>query len=122
MSPLVPNRPTAAGRDLGADLARVCDVAEAEQRKRFPNMAERCSSCAFRAGTVPNGCPETLMDAIKCVIEQREFMCHMGPGIKEGKPTLPCAGWFTLLSGDAERVEAPWKFSHEPADAEGSAL
>jgi len=111
------NRPTPEGRALGKELARLCDAAETEQRKRFPNHAERCKSCAFRLGTIPNGCPETLMDAVKCVIEGRDFLCHMTLGA-DGEPDgTPCRGWMLMLT-NAPRGTAPWPFSHEPDAAE----
>lgn len=90
-----PNLPTPEGRALGRELARLCDAVEAEDLKRFPNQQPRCNDCAFRAGTQPNGCPETLMDAIKCVVEGAPFYCHKG--MKEGeKPKHLCRGWLTM--------------------------
>ena len=51
-----PNEPDERGIALGKELARLADVAEAEQRKQFPNQLPRCDDCAFSAGTRPNGC------------------------------------------------------------------
>lgn len=41
-SGLVPNRPTPAGRELGAEMARLADTAIAEMQERFPGSPERC--------------------------------------------------------------------------------
>jgi len=69
----VPNEPTSEGRKVGAMLGALADAAEAEQRRDFPDMLPRCNDCAFRAGTLPNGCEETLMDAMKCAVEGKPF-------------------------------------------------
>ena len=96
-----PNLPTEQGRALGRQLARLCDLAEAEDLKRFPDQRPRCDDCAFRAGTVPNGCPETLMDAVKCMIEGKPFYCHKG--VREGeRPKRLCGGWMAMVSQPAE--------------------
>jgi hypothetical protein len=76
---LVPNVPTPEGRALGVELARLTEQARPEFERLFPNVKPMCHDCAFRAGTGPNGCPETLMDALKCVIEVFPmFYCHHG--------------------------------------------
>lgn len=108
---MVPNKPTEIGRALGKQLARLCDAAETEQRKHFPDMQERCKTCAFRGGSLPNGCEETVMDAIKCVIEGVGFMCHHSPKDGKGGYTELCQGWFLLVSQQKEYGKAPWPFS-----------
>lgn len=107
---------TPEGIAMGKQLARLCDVAEAEQRKRFPNQASRCQSCAFRAGTLPNGDPVTLMDAVKCLVEQVPFMCHQVFD-KAGNPTEMCAGYAMMLSAKAKRGSVPWEFSKPVASS-----
>ena len=90
-----PNLPTPAGRLLGRQLARLCDLEEAKDLEGFPDQLPRCDDCAFRLGTRPNGCAETLMDAVKCIIEIKPFYCHKG--VKEGEaPKHLCRGWLTL--------------------------
>ena len=91
------NLPDEAGRELGAELARLADVEEEKQRADFPDQLPRCDDCAFRLGTRPNGCSETLMDAVKCVIECVPFYCHKG--IKDGEsPKRLCSGWALLAT------------------------
>ena len=105
------NRPTARGRELGKSLAKLADKAEASSGKRFPNQVNRCKTCAFRAGTIPNGCEETLMDAIKCVMEGVSFYCHETKG---GDKPL-CAGWFQSqgeLIGKP-KLPTPWPFTDD---------
>lgn len=109
---MVPNRPSKEGRELGEQLARLCDAAEAEQLKQFPDMKRRCASCAFRKGTFPNGCVATTMDAFKAVMEGVDFMCHHSPQDAEGRHTEWCQGWFLLCSQQKGFKEVPWEFSH----------
>jgi hypothetical protein len=76
----------------------------------------RCKSCAFREGTVPNGCIQTQLDALKAVIEDVPFMCHQAD--RKGKI---CHGWFAggIAMKEAARrrgvpfqfAECPWEFS-----------
>lgn len=112
----VKNRPTSAGRALGAQLARLTDVEEAKLRQRYPNHKERCTSCAFRGGTFPNGCEITLMDAIKCVVEGKDFMCHEHFDAR-GHPTQICMGYMIALSSglsenpQMKEIVAPWEYS-----------
>lgn len=110
---LVPNRPSDEGRAVGKELARLADAAEAETLKRFPNAKVRCKSCAFRAGTFPNGCLATVGDALKCVLEQRPFYCHEKPANEN--PTELCAGYAAamLTRVDTKPIKAPWPFDNE---------
>lgn len=106
------NRPESAGFALGAELARFVDRAESENRLQGFEMPERCSTCAFRAGTAPNGCVTTVMDATKCMIEHIPFMCHHD---RSGETT--CAGFLAIMADrgpDAVPGIAPWPFSDEP--------
>lgn len=66
---------------------------------------ERCKTCAFRMGTVPNGCIQTQADAMKAVMEGIPFLCHQNM-------TKTCHGWFAgrrALKG--RTIETPWEFS-----------
>lgn len=90
-----PNLPTPAGRALGLEVARLVDAEEARLKIDTPGLHPRCVDCAARAGTLPNGCEETLMDFLKCAIEGRQFNCHKG--VPEGEtPSEPCRGWLVL--------------------------
>lgn len=113
---LAPNRPSPEGRMIGEQLARFCDIEEARLIKKFPNHAQRCKSCAFRAGTVPNGCLPTVMDALKATLEHTPFMCHQHFD-KDGSATDLCAGAAILLgsqlheSEDLKALAADWEYS-----------
>lgn len=100
---LTPNRPSPEGRMLGEQLARLTDKAEAESRARFPNHKRRCKSCAFTAGTVPNGCLPTVMDALKCVVDGTPFHCHQEFD-DQGVPTDLCAGWAIASMASDDRL------------------
>lgn len=90
-----PNEATAEGRALGREMARLCDI---ELTGRPDN---RCQTCAFRAGDhVANGSPETLMSALKCVMERTPFWCH--------ESDKPCAGWLTMRFSEDKVIAAPW--------------
>lgn len=53
----------------------------------------RCSTCAFRLGTIANQSPVTTCDADYCVRGGgRDFMCHEGVG-EHDEPTSACAGY-----------------------------
>lgn len=97
------DEPTPEGFELGYHMARLVDAAEA--RAPLANGSERCSTCAFRQGTYPNGSPVTLMDATKCVMEGLPFNCH-----EESKP---CAGWAILRRETENNITVPWNFSDE---------
>ncbi len=111
-------RCTPEGRRCGEQLSRLTDVevgkliAEGEWKED-----ERCASCAFRHGTVPNGCPQTQLDAMKAVMEKETFYCHVA---REGQPVgvHPCMGWFAAMQAVKSKpaVKCPWEFS-EPDPA-----
>lgn len=110
---------TPEGIALGKQLARLCDLEEVKVRARFPKHAKRCQSCAFRAGTLPNGDPVTLMDATKCLIEAVPFMCHQYFD-KDGNPRDLCAGYAILAMVGAKLkpmvATVPWEFSGPPVE------
>jgi len=93
---MIPNAAAPEGRELGAHLARLCDV-EAKSKGRDG----RCGTCAFRAGDhLANGSPVTLMSALKCALEDEPFWCH--------EHDHACAGWALLRVPKGEEQCAPW--------------
>lgn len=99
------SRITDQGRLLGSKLI---DLAES----KIPQLIaegepdERCSTCAFRKGTVPNGCIQTTMDALKAVSELKEFICH-----SHGQT---CYGWYAaVLATEGKIVKVPWEYSKD---------
>lgn len=109
----VPNRVSPEGKFMGERLSRLTDIevgkliAQGEWKED-----ERCASCAFRYGTVPNGCAQTQLDALKCVVEHQPFNCHVPKGnLKACEHT--CMGWFAAMQVAKKRpaVKAPWEFS-----------
>jgi hypothetical protein len=47
------------------------------------------------------------MDALKCVLEGKEFLCH-----EPGREGAPCSGWatFMLAKEEVDFVDVPWGF------------
>ncbi len=106
MSELVRNIPSVEGAEAGSQLARLTEKSTNELRLKFPKLKLPCGTCAFRRGTFPNRCAATVMDALKCVMEQTDFYCH------EEKGTL-CHGWSICLSAvsDTPPIKVPWDYS-----------
>lgn len=113
------------GRVLGERMASLADralvvlAAEGESD-------ERCKSCAFTAGTVPNGCLQTQMDVMKAVVENVPFNCHQAD-----RKGWPCHGWYAVRAviNVTEKAKGalldqvgpcPWDFSppDQPAKQE----
>ena len=92
------NIATPVGQQLGQQLARFAEVEVAKGKSD-----RRCGTCAFRQGDhLANGSPETLMTALKCVIERHPFWCHA--------KDEPCGGWLLLRSEKGEKVEVDWDY------------
>lgn len=114
------DRVTDEGRRLGRNLVELIQpglhrLAQAGQ----PDA--RCASCAFRVGTVPNGCPQTLADAFKACVEQVPFLCHAP---NDGRA---CHGWsaFQVAFAKArtrpefqQMIDTAAKMSFSPPDEE----
>ena len=109
------------GRALGLQMASLAGRAVAALAARDGESDERCKSCAFTHGTVPNGCLQTQMDVMKAVIEKTPFNCHQAD-----RKGWPCHGWYavTAVISETETVkgplpvpECPWDFS--PPDPVG---
>jgi hypothetical protein len=94
---LRPNTATEEGRELGRQMARLCDTELSGKRD------DRCATCAFRSGDhVANGSPETLMTALKCAMEGEVFWCH--------EHDRACAGWAAFRFPKDKLVKAPWDY------------
>jgi hypothetical protein len=111
---LIPNLPTPEGSALGAEMARLLAPEIARYRAQYPDAPDLCGSCAFRLGTHPNGCATSLMDALKCLMEHRPFLCHETVD-ESGDPTAPCIGWVAgrTASPGRKKSQMPWEFSDE---------
>ena len=97
-------KPSRHGAALGAALALVADI----QARRHPEVSERCRTCAFRKGTIPNQMAGTLVEALRCVTgaDPAVFACHQSPRI-DGLPTELCAGYvLARLAPQSEVREA----------------
>ena len=115
-------RVTLEGRAAGEQIVRMTEPAIAALAADG-EPDERCKSCAFRIGTVPNGCIQTQLDALKCVVEGVPFCCH-----QEDRRGHPCHGWYAArvavqraekAQGRALAVTCPWEFSPpDPVDQE----
>ena len=117
-------RVTPEGRAAGEQLVRMTEPAIAALVAQC-EPDERCKTCAFRLGTVPNGCMQTQLDAIKCLIEGVQFSCHQA-----GREGWPCHGYYaasvalreaTERTGLALPAKCPWEFSPpDPVDEESA--
>ncbi len=74
------NVPCELGEQFGKELARLSNAG-------IHGADDRCGTCAFRLGTVPNKCLQTVATALECVIAEEEFTCH------ESHNT--CRGWIS---------------------------
>jgi uncharacterized protein with PIN domain len=108
------NRVTPEGKAAWFQMVRLTEPA-ITQLTSEGEPDERCKSCAFRLGTVPNGCIQTQADAMKAVIEGVPFLCHQAD-----RKGWPCHGWFAArvaiqraekARGTKLDVKCPWEFS-----------
>lgn len=102
-------RITPTSIEAGKQLARLADRALGRVAETG-EPDERCATCAFRSGTLPNQCADTISDAVKCVVEGETFYCH-----EKGRMGRPCYGWLAAaaVTSGLPRGKAPWPFSHE---------
>lgn len=111
------HRVSPEGKKLGALAAQLAD-GECATLARDGEDDERCKSCAFRAGTVPNGCLQTQLDVMKAVAEDIPFMCHQHLDAR-GQPSKVCHGWFAARRV-VGRIEAATGQKMPPAPYEFS--
>lgn len=113
------NRPDVSGEFFGRHLAKMAEDAAPAYRASFAAQGmpvpQRCSTCAFRLGTVPNRCLATVQDALKCAMERKvDFACHdKDAQTPDGRHV--CVGWAMVVTKAVldERPPIPcaWKFS-----------
>jgi hypothetical protein len=97
------SRVSPEGREVGNMLA---DLAEHSIKSAIGLVDKRCSTCAFRRGTVPNGCITAMSDAMKCLIQKHDFKCHHNK-------SKQCAGFAAamLQRKNIPAAIVPWDFS-----------
>lgn len=101
------SRCTPEGRVLGKEIARLIQPG-IDKLAAAGEPDERCKTCAFRLGTVPNGCPQTQMDALKAAMEGKPFYCHA----KLPVPSVTCHGWFAArVALKGKTLAMPYPFS-----------
>jgi hypothetical protein len=110
------HRCTDGGQRLGAVLVRIAEP-EIARLEAQGEPDERCASCAFRPDAVPNGCLQTMLDALKAVAEDVPFLCHMG----KPRHSRICHGWFAARRALQDRglttlakLTALYPFSPDP--------
>lgn len=119
------NRVTPEGRAMGDQLVRLTEPT-IQRLAAEGEPDERCKSCAFRPGAVPNGCLQTQMDALKCVVEDVPFLCH-----QTNRKNWPCHGWYAARVAinraekargkPVELAKCPWEFSPPDDDSASGA-
>lgn len=98
------SRITREGRLLGSKLINLAE-SKIPQLIAQGEPDERCATCAFRKDTVPNGCIQTVMDALKAVSEGKPFMCH-------SKSDAICHGYYAARLAVGNKIaKAPWEYS-----------
>lgn len=103
------DRVSTEGKIVGGWMARLSDIGQ--KALEAPDL--KCASCAFRKGTVPNGCMQTQLDVLKAVCEGHPFNCHAP---KDGRL---CAGFVNArlaaaaikLPKEMHELAARWTFS-----------
>lgn len=100
------HRVSPEGKACGEFMAKVA-AAQIVKLAEEGEPVECCKTCAFRPGTVPNGCAQTQSDVLKAVLEGVAFMCHQNRG-------EVCAGWFAARQDPRVKgrvIPCDWEFS-----------
>lgn len=100
------------GKKIGHTMSRLADAGVVFLSAN-DEPDTRCKTCAYRSGTIPNGCLQTQMDAMKATLEGVAFQCHH---VAKGKDKPLCHGWyasrvFLRISGAPMNQKTPWDFS-----------
>lgn len=98
------------GKKAGELMASVADVGM-KILADLGESVEYCKTCAFRRGTVPNGCAQTQLDTMKAVFEGKPFHCHVNKvhGMRD-----ICQGWFAARQHPKFKtmsIPCDWEFS-----------
>lgn len=78
------NVPSRKGALLGEQIARLT-----------PPVRGMCRTCAFRLGTYPNRCLQTVTAAVDCVIRGGIFHCH--ENFDDNGEEIPCSGFLSAM-------------------------
>jgi hypothetical protein len=90
--------------DIGAVLAQTVEPVIARLAEDG-QPDTRCVECAFRVGTRRNRSQATQLDALKCVLEGLQFLCHM-------QVESPCHGWVAArVAARGWSIRVPWGWS-----------
>ncbi len=110
MSVIDGDRPSSHGSLLGDALALIADLGE---RDSPVPLGERCATCAFRKGSVPNRSAGTGMIALNCAlgIDRDRFACHHG--MKDGQPKKICVGYMAAILAPFSAVKEVMAFLHK---------
>lgn len=100
------NRPCELGMQVGEQLVKFVDEAEKRCAEELGFVAVKCPTCAFREGTIPNGCLTTVATALKCSMENEPFYCHHKT--TNYGPQKLCAGW--LMMDRSATTEMPFDY------------
>jgi hypothetical protein len=96
------NAPTKEGEILGRLLARRAEESLAQMLPLGAALDRRCRTCAFRLGTYPNRCWQTVVDAFGCIDINEPFHCHERTE-DDGYPQV-CAGYLIVAAAKHRRA------------------
>lgn len=99
---MAPQTPSEHGRILGLEFAKLAD----HMAPLHPEIPERCKTCAFREGTIPNQMAGTLLQALNCTlgIDRAGFGCHHT--LQDGLPTALCSGYLLARTAPFDQIKA----------------
>ncbi len=93
------------GARMGAKLAKLTDKA-VKKLELQGEKDERCATCAFRLGTVPNGCIQTQSEAWKATLEDKTFLCH-----HDDRRETVCHGHYAIRQAmRGSTIQCPWDY------------
>jgi hypothetical protein len=102
-----------AGVEISLMVARIVEP-EIQKLVAQGEPDERCATCAFKHGTIPSSCHQTMLDAVKCLLEAKVFYCHAKTiGTGEWLEAQVCHGYYAARqrTKDDAPVAVDWEFS-----------